>query len=65
MLACAAMATILRKQLAPAAGATRGELPAEAMAEAPDEKGGGPEVIGMGGNDGDGSADAGGGDGFS
>ena len=27
--------------------------------------GGGPEVIGMGGNDGDGSADAGGGDGVS
>ena len=38
---------------------------AEAMAQAPDEKGRGPEVIGMGGNDGDGSADAGGGDGVS
>jgi len=38
---------------------------AEAMAQAPDEKGGGAEVIGMGGNDGDGSADAGGGDGVS
>ena len=38
---------------------------AEAMAQAPDEKGGGPEVIGMGGNNGDGSADAGGGNGVS
>jgi hypothetical protein len=35
------------------------------MAQAPDVKGRGPEVIGMGGNDGDGSADAGGGDGVS
>ena len=35
------------------------------MAQAPDEKGGGLEVIGVAGNDGDGSADAGGGDGVS
>ena len=36
---------------------------AEAMAQAPDVKGGWPEVIGMGGNNGDSSMDAGGGDG--
>ncbi len=33
------------------------------MVQAPDVKGGGPEVIGMGGYNGDGSVDAGDGDG--
>ena len=37
----------------------------EAVAQAPDVKGGGPEVIRMGGKDEDGSADAGGGNGVS